>query len=328
MNSRRNFLHHTIFGGLAAGSIDFWQKTAAIFDTPEPAAFPVAIATWGPNVKATAAAWEILSKGGRALDAVEAGARVPEADPKDTSVGYGGFPDRDGNVTLDACIMDEFGMAGSVSFIQNIMHPISVARKVMENTPHVMLAGDGAYRFAISQGFPHENLLTETAKAAWIDWQKESEYKPIINVERHDTIGILAVDQSKRLAGACSTSGAAFKMHGRVGDSPIIGAGMFVDNEVGGAASTGLGEIVLRTLGSFLVVEEMRRGASPQKAVEVAVKRIVRKYPKQAEEAQVGFIAIDKRGRHGAYAIHPGFNYAIYQRMENKVFEAGSLLSK
>lgn len=286
------------------------------------------IATWGPNVTATAAAWEILSEGGRALDAVEAGARVPEANPKDTSVGYGGFPDRDGNVTLDACIMDEFGMAGSVSYLQNIMHPISVARRVMEKTPHVMLSGQGAYEFAISEGFKHENLLTEVAKEALGKWQEKSDYKPIINVERHDTIGILAIDKMERIAGACTTSGAAFKMAGRVGDSPIIGAGMFSDNEVGAAASTGLGEIVLRTLGSFLVVEEMRRGAHPQKAVERAVKRIVRKYPKQCAAAQVGFVAIDKKGRHGGFAIHPGFNYVVYQGTENKVYESRFLLRR
>ena len=328
VNSRRDFLQNTFLGGLAAVSLDFWENMIPIFEPTPGKAFPVAIATWGPNVKATAAAWEVLSKGGRALDAVEAGARIPEADPLDTSVGYGGFPDRDGNVTLDACIMDEFGMAGSVSFIQNIMHPISVARRVMEKTPHVMLVGEGAYRFAIAEGFPHENLLTDVAKKAWIEWSQKSEYKPIINVERHDTIGILAIDQQTRIAGACTTSGAAFKMHGRVGDSPVIGAGMFVDNEVGGAASTGLGEMVLRTLGSFLVVEEMRRGAHPQKAAEIAVKRIVKKYPKQSEEAQVGFIAIDKKGRHGGFAIHPGFNFVVYQNNENKVFEAQSLLSK
>ncbi|MBL7808120.1 MAG: N(4)-(beta-N-acetylglucosaminyl)-L-asparaginase [Saprospiraceae bacterium] len=277
-------------------------------------------------MKANAAAWEILSKGGYALDAVEAGVRIPEADPSDTSVGYGGFPDRDGHVTLDACIMDEKGMAGSVSFLQHIMHPISLARLVMEKTPHVMLVGDGALKFALEQGFKKEQMLTEVAKKAWEDWKIESKYKPVINVERHDTIGMVAIDSSNRIAGACSTSGAAFKMHGRVGDSPIIGAGMFVDNEVGGAASTGLGEMVLRTLGSFLVVEEMRRGAHPQKAAEIAVKRIVQKYPKQSEEAQVGFIAVDKKGRHGAYAIQKGFNYALYQRNENKVYEAGYFL--
>lgn len=327
MNTRRSFLQKTLLGSFAAGTADFWANTLPIFEKPDKDALPLVIATWGPNLKANAAAWELLSKGGYALDAVEAGVRVPEADPLDTSVGYGGFPDRDGHVTLDACIMDENGLAGSVSFLEHIMHPISVARRVMEKTPHVMLVGEGAQQFALSEGFKNENLLTDVARKAWEDWKVESKYKPVINVERHDTIGMVAIDMQNRIAGACSTSGAAFKMHGRVGDSPIIGAGMFVDNEVGGAASTGLGEMVLRTLGSFLVVEEMRRGAHPQKAVETAVKRIVRKYPKQSEEAQVGFIAIDKRGRHGGYAIHPEFNFVLYQRGENKVFEAGSLLS-
>jgi len=277
-------------------------------------------------VKATAAAWEVLSKNGRALDAVEAGVRVPEADPEDTSVGYGGLPDRDGYVTLDACIMDEFGNAGSVSFLEHIMHPISVARRVMEKTPHVMLVGEGALQFALSEGFKKENLLTDNARKAWEEWKVKSEYKPVINVERHDTIGMVALDAQQRIAGACTTSGLAFKMRGRVGDSPIIGAGMFVDNEVGGAAATGLGELVLRTLGSFLVVEEMRRGAHPQKAVETAVKRIARKYSEQVKEAQVGFVALDKKGRHGAFAIHSKFNYVLYQNGENKVMEAGSLL--
>lgn len=313
---------------MAAGSAKFWSKSLSALENPQNGAFPMVIATWGPNLKANAAAWEILSKGGYALDAVEAGVHIPEADPRDTSVGYGGFPDRDGFVTLDACIMDELGNAGSVSFLQHIIHPISVARRVMEKTPHVMLVGEGALQFALSEGFKKENLLTDVARKAWEDWKVEAKYKPVINVERHDTIGMVAIDQSHRIAGACSTSGAAFKMHGRVGDSPIIGAGMFVDNEVGGAASTGLGEMVLRTLGSFLVVEEMRRGIHPQKACETAVKRIVRKYPKQSEEAQVGFIAADKKGRHGAYSIHPGFNFALYQRDVNKVYEAGSFLAK
>jgi len=326
VNSRRKFLHNTLLGGIALSAADVIRGSREILEKSDKNSSPVVIATWGPNTKATAAAWEIISKGGRALDAVEAGARVPEADPEDTSVGYGGFPDRDGNVTLDACIMYELGRAVCVAFIQNIMHPISVARLVMEKTPHVMLVGEGAYRFARAEGFPHENLLTEVARKAWEDWKVRSEYKPVINVERHDTIGIVAVDQHNNISGACSTSGAAFKMHGRVGDSPVIGAGMFVDNEVGGAACTGLGEMVLRTLGSFLVVEEMRRGASPQKAAEAAIKRLVRKYPEQSKVAQVGFVAVDKKGRHGAYAIHKGFNYAIYQDNVNQVFESDYLL--
>ena len=325
MFSRRKFLQNSLLGGLAAGTADFWSKKIEQLAPPEKGTAPVVIATWGPNVKATAAAWEVLARDGAALDAVEAGARVPEADPDDTSVGYGGMPDRDGHVTLDACIMDALGRAGSVSALEHIMHPISVARRVMEATPHVMLVGEGALQFALAEGFQKEDLLTEKARQAWENWKVEARYKPVINVERHDTIGLLALDNQQHIAGACTTSGMAFKMRGRVGDSPIIGAGLFVDDEVGGAACTGLGEIVLRTLGSFLVVEEMRRGKSPQRACEAAIRRIVKKYPEATADAQVGFVALDKKGRHGAFSIHPGFNYALYQHGQNRVFEAGSL---
>jgi N4-(beta-N-acetylglucosaminyl)-L-asparaginase len=327
MSSRRKFLSQSVLGALAASNATFWNNSLQGFGKPPKSALPLVIATWD-NRKATEAAWKILSANGRALDAVEAGARIPEADPKDTSVGYGGFPDRDGHVTLDACIMDEFGMAGSVCFLENIMHPISVARKVMEKTPHVMLVGEGALQFALEEGFQKENLLTDVAKDAWEKWKLKSEYKPVINIERHDTIGILALDAQHRIAGACTTSGMAFKMRGRVGDSPIIGAGMFADNEVGAAACSGLGEILLRTLGCFLVVEEMRRGNSPQKAAEIVIARIVKKYPEQCKDAQVGFVVIDVKGRHGAYSIHPGFNYALYQDGKNLVYEAKSLLDK
>lgn len=315
-------------GGLAVGSSDLWLHPSSLTDLSEDNAFPVVISTWAPNIKANAAAWEVLTSGGYALDAIETGIHVPEADPKDTSVGYGGFPDRDGHVTLDACIMDEKGFAGCVTYLEHIMHPISVARRVMEKTPHVILSGEGALQFALSQGFAKENLLTETAQEALNDWRIESKYQPIINIERHDTIGMLAIDMQRRLCGGCSTSGAAFKMSGRVGDSPVIGAGLFVDNEVGAAACTGLGELVLRTLGSFLVVEEMRRGRHPQKAVETAVKRIIRKYPQQSDVAQIAFVALDRKGRHGAYSIHPGFNYALHQRGENGVVESESYFDK
>jgi len=212
--------------------------------------------------------------------------------------------------------------------LQHIMHPISVARRVMEKTPHVILAGEGALRFALSEGFTKENLLTEKARQAWEEWKVKSEYKPVINIERHDTIGMVALDSKRRIAGACSTSGLAFKMHGRVGDSPIIGAGMFADNDIGAAAATGLGELVLKTLGTFLLVEEMRRGKHPQKAAEAVIRRLARKYPKAAEENQIGYVALDKRGRHGAFSLHPGFNYALFQGGANKVAEAGSLFSK
>lgn len=320
MFSRRQFLHNALLGGAAASL----QAHTYHIMRRKPVV-PVTIATWD-NRKATAAAWQILNADGRALDAVEAGARIPEADPEDHSVGYGGFPDRDGFVTLDACIMDESGNCGSVSFLQHIMHPVSVARRVMEKTPHVMLSGEGALQFALSEGFPKENLLTEVARKAWEEWKVKSLYKPVINFERHDTIGILAIDSAQRVAGACTTSGLAFKMHGRVGDSPIIGAGLYTDREAGGAAATGMGELMLRTLSSFYVVEEMRRGAHPQKAVEMAVRRIVRRYPKDSREWQAGFIAVDKRGRYGAFSIQKGFNYAVYQQNENKLMEAAHLL--
>ncbi len=280
---------------------------------------PLIIATW-KNEKATIAGWNKLMETGKALDGVEAGARIPEADPNDTSVGYGGYPDRDGHVTLDACIMDHLGNAGSVTFLEGIMHPISVARAVMEKTPHVMLSGAGALKFALDQGFKVENLLTETSKKAWEEWKKESKYEPVINIERHDTIGLLGIGKTGEIAGACTTSGLAFKMHGRVGDSPIIGGAVFCDDEVGGACATGLGEFVMKTLGSFLIVELMRQGMSPQKACEEAVMRIVKRY--KYKEFQIGYLALNKKGEYGAYAIQKGFNYTITKNGETQVIES------
>lgn len=285
---------------------------------------PLLISTWN-NRKANEAGWAVLNKKGRALDAVEAAARVPEADPGDTSVGYGGLPDRDGKVTLDACIMDERGRAGSVSFLQHIMHPISVARLVMEKTPHVMLSGEGALRFALANGFKKENLLTDNARQKWEEWKKESKYKPVINIERHDTIGVLAIDAQNNLSGACTTSGLAFKMHGRVGDSPIIGAGLYVDNEVGAAVATGLGETVMRSVSAFLAVELMRQGKTPQQACEEAIRRLVRKTP-EYRELQVGILAISRQGQHGAFGIQPGFNYTLTVDNQTTVTEAASFV--
>ncbi|SMC50592.1 N(4)-(beta-N-acetylglucosaminyl)-L-asparaginase [Moheibacter sediminis] len=277
--------------------------------------YPLVIATW--DVKnATAKAWDVLQKGGSAMDAVEKGCNVEEEDPANSSVGYGGLPDREGKVTLDACIMDEKGNYGSVVFLHNIVNAISVARKVMEKTPHVLLAGKGAEEFALSQGFKSQNLLTENAKKAWEEWKVKSEYKPIINIENHDTIGMLTMDKNGNLSGGCTTSGLAFKMHGRVGDSPIIGSGLFVDNEIGAATATGLGEEVLKTVGSFLVVELMRQGKTPQQACEEAVHRIMKKQPDR-KDFQVGYIAVNKKGEIGAYAIHPGFSYTVYQNGQN-----------
>ncbi len=325
MLSRRNFINKSLVATTAATIIGCKEDKKNNTNSKE--GLPITIATWSPNVKAVDAATEALSKGGTSLDAVEAGAKVPEADPNDTSVGYGGLPDRDGHVTLDACIMDWNSKAGAVTFLEGIMHPISVARRVMEKTPHVMLSGKGALEFALSEGFKQENLLTESSKKAWEEWQIKSEYKPKINVERHDTIGILSIDAKNNISGACTTSGLAYKMHGRVGDSPIIGAGMFVDNEIGGACATGLGELVMRTLGSFLAVELMRQGKTPQEAAEEVVNRIV-KTNINFKEFQVGILTINKKGEHGAYAIQKGFNYAINQdNGKTVVFEAPAYLS-
>ncbi|MEY4177960.1 MAG: hypothetical protein RLY70_1534 [Planctomycetota bacterium] len=273
---------------------------------------PVVISTWRHGLAANAAAWKILAGGGRAFDAVEAGVRESEADPRVTSVGYGGFPDRDGVVTLDACIMDERGNCGAVAALERIKHPISVARRVMEKTPHVMLVGRGALEFAVAQGFPQENLLTEESRKAWEEWKKtrDREFRPKINSENHDTIGMVAIDAQGNLSGACTTSGLAWKLPGRVGDSPIIGAGLYVDNEIGAATATGMGEAVIRAVGSFLVVELMRQGHSPADACRLATERVIAKNPGW-RDLQVGFVAIDKGGRVGAYCIQPGFDYAV-----------------
>ncbi|HMT29042.1 MAG TPA: N(4)-(beta-N-acetylglucosaminyl)-L-asparaginase [Bacteroidia bacterium] len=282
---------------------------------------PIVISTWAHGLVANEAAWEILSKKGRALDAVEHGVNVIELDTSNTSVGGGGLPDRDGRVTLDACIMNEFGDCGSVACLENIGSPIAVARLVMEKTPHVMLVGDGATAFAVEHGFKKEKLLTAQSEKAWKEWLVSSKYKPIINIENHDTIGMLAMDHVGNLSGSCTTSGLAFKMHGRVGDSPIIGAGLYVDNEIGAACATGLGEAVIRQCGSFLVVELMRQGIPPTEACKIAVERIT-KHEKNIDDLQVGFIAMNKNGETGAYAIHPGFNYAKYDSRGNNLIDS------
>ena len=287
---------------------------------------PLVISTWR-NIKANEAAWEVLSGDGRALDAVENGVMVAENDPDDRSVGYGGRPDREGNVTLDACIMDELGNCGSVCALQHIKNPISVARKVMEDTPHIMLAGEGALQFALEKGFTMENLLTEKSRKEWEEWLETSQYRPVINIENHDTIGMLAIDNNGNISGACTTSGMAYKLYGRVGDSPIIGAGMYCDNEVGGAVATGTGELVMKTLGTFLIVELMRNGANPQEAVEEAVHRIIKKTP-DYKDHQVGFLAVDKSGNYGAYSIQPGFNFALHDMQENRVIDSLSYIRK
>jgi N4-(beta-N-acetylglucosaminyl)-L-asparaginase len=221
--------------------------------------------------------------------------------------------------------MDELANIGSVACLEHIKHPISVARAVMEKTPHVMLVGEGALDFALTQGFKKENLLVPDSEKEWKEWLKKSEYSPKANIENHDTIGMIALDANGNLSGACTTSGMAFKMHGRVGDSPIIGAGLYVDNEIGAATATGHGEEVIRIAGAHLVVELMRQGKTPQQACEEAVQRIIKltkSRNKNLADIQVGFIALNKAGEYGSYCIQGGFNYAVYDATGNILIDA------
>ena len=310
MENRRNFLRKSALGTLGVSTViscDSSNKTSS------EAVFPRIISTWNHGLDANKKAWEVLKNGQGGLSAVEEGVKVTEADPNVRSVGLGGYPDRDGIVTLDACIMDKNSNCGSVSYLQNIKHPISVARHVMEDTPHVMLSGSGALDFAISKGFEQENLLTEASKNDWIKWKEKSDYKPVINIENHDTISMLLIDKNRDLYGACTTSGAAWKMHGRVGDSPIIGAGLFLDNEVGAAAATGLGEAIIKTSGSAMVVELMRQGHSPLEACKTIVDRIskIHMNSPEWEYLQVGFIALNKNGEYAGYSLRKGFNFSL-----------------
>lgn len=342
MLNRRRFIQLT---GLSTALLSTQSCAAA----GAAAGGPIVVSTWAPNIKANKAAWDILQKGGRALDAVEAGAMVPEADPTDTSVGYGGLPDRDGRVTVDACVMDEKGNCGSVLCLEDILHPVQVARLVMEQSPHVQLVGEGALQFALSKGFERTNLLTPKAEQAWKEWLKTSKYDPMrtmkdleekiereknkdeamnykwpSDVLNHDTIGMIALDTNGNLSGACSTSGMAFKMKGRVGDSPIIGAGLFVDNEVGAATCTGIGEEIVKICGAHTIVEMMRHGASPEEACKEAVRRIVKNNGDKAKNVQGGFIAINKKGEFGAFSVMKNFSMAVRNNEMEKAIQVKS----
>lgn len=336
--NRRKFLH---LGALTAPFIAAQKSFAAKMDKGNK---PIVVSTWDSGMPVNAEAWKTLSTGGRALDAVEAGAMYIE-DTINCCVGLGGYPDRDGIVTLDSCIMDEHSNCGAVAALERIKHPVSVARKVMEKTPHVLLAGAGAQQFALENGFTLESpSLSADAQKAYADWLKKSEYKPVINIENkksngpaappffedgspnHDTMGLVALDASGNMSGAVTTSGMAFKMHGRVGDSPIIGAGLFVDNEVGAATSSGLGEEVIRICGTHLVVEFMRQGYPPELACKKAVERIVKRNPARAKELQVGFLALNKKGQYGAYAVQKGFVFSVKSDTENRMYDSKFLV--
>ena len=313
---RRDFIRTGAFGLTIPGSLMNADKLKTNNN-------PIIISTWNFGLPANDIAMEVLLKGGNAMDAAEAGARHAEADSKNSSVGFGGLPDEDGHVTLDACVMNSRGNAGSVAFLQNIQHPVSVARKVMEETKHVMLVGEGARQFAISKGFKETNLLTEKSKKEWKAWQKER--RAMTPHETHDTLSVLAQDVKGNLAGACTTSGWAYKMHGRVGDSPIIGAGLYVDNEIGSSAATGLGEEVIKTTGSFLVVELMRQGYSPIDACKEALNRVIKSHNGKPD-FQIGYIALRKDGKVGAACLKWEFEYAIARGKENKLYKVKGLI--
>lgn len=341
MINRRKFIHASVLTSIAG----LLGKKS--WSAPGPVAVkgePVVISTWDAGLAANKAAWEVLSKGGRALDAVEKGVMVTEAS-QSCCVGLGANPDRDGFVTLDACIMDEAFNCGSVAFLERIKHPISVARRVMEKTPHVMLVGSGAQQFAIAEGFPlEEQKLSPEAQKNYDNWLKKSEYKPIINIENkgghggfaparldngewnHDTIGMVAMDANGNLSGSCTTSGMGFKMRGRLGDSPIIGSGLYVDNEVGACTATGQGEDVIRIAGAHTVIELMRQGLSPEAACKKAIERIVKIKKEKAKDIQVAFLALNKKGQIGAFAIHKGFNYAVRNKSMEKLIDAKSIM--
>lgn len=332
---RRKFLH------LSAITAPFAAAKKNFVNAFQPVEMPIVVSTWDSGMAVNAAAWKILSAKGRALDAVEAGARQIE-DTINCCVGLGGYPDRDGIVTLDSCIMDEFSNCGAVAGLEQITHPVSVARKVMEDTPHVLLVGNGAQQFAIEKGFAKEPAtLSENAEKAYKEWLKKNEYKPVINIEKnqkkggpfapaffddgspnHDTMGLVAMDSKGNMSGAVTTSGMAFKIHGRVGDSSVIGAGLFVDNEVGTATSSGVGEEVIRICGTHLVVEFMRQGLSPEMACKKAVERIVKRDRAKAKTLQVGFLALNKKGQYGAYAIQDGFVFSVKSNKENRIHKS------
>lgn len=330
MPDRRKFIKLTALtaGSLAVSrcALSENEKAPGAADqsrSGDKSSMPFVISTWKHGMAANAGAWEVLSAGGDALDAVERGVRVTEADLTNRSVGLGGRPDRDGRVTLDASIMDHDSRCGSVAFLQSIKHPVSVARAVMEHTPHVMLAGEGAYRFALNRGFERVDFevpLPEV-RSAWEKWLDKSEYSPEANIENHDTIGMLAIDSRGRIGGACTTSGMAYKLHGRIGDSPVIGSGLFIDGDVGGATATGMGEAIMRVSGSSAVVELMRAGATPGEACKAIVERILRKHP-ESEKLQVGFIAVDAEGRYGGYSLRDGFNYAFTSEDRNELVDS------
>ncbi|MCU0457342.1 MAG: N(4)-(beta-N-acetylglucosaminyl)-L-asparaginase [Bacteroidales bacterium] len=321
--SRRNFVNATI--GAGAGAMILPVTGGFGLQSLSPVNRPLIITSHANETgqKAMAAGWEILKNGGNAVDAVEKAANIIEVDPEDTSVGYGGLPNEDGVVQLDASFMDgKTYSAGAVACLENIKTPASVAKLVMQRTDHVLLVGKGALDFAKAWGFPEENLLTEKARKIWLRWKeemsptddwgapehlqnlvkKESYWRDFPGIEHHyGTTNVLAIDSNGDIAGCTTTSGLSFKLNGRVGDSPIIGAGLYVDNEVGAAGATGRGEDVIKSCASYYMIMRMKEGRTPQQACEDALKMIIDRYKKVNPDFYPSekFVAINKNGELG-----------------------------
>lgn len=322
--SRRNLMAK---GATIISATQCVKAGSANSDSKKNPSMPLIISTWSFGEAANKEALNVNKNGGSLMDSIEKGINITENDPNNSSVGIGGLPNSDGVVQLDACIMNgpDHG-AGSVMALEGIKNPISVARKVMEKTPHVQLAGSGAKKFAIDEGFVEENILTSKSRKKWNEWRREKTKLPISN-DNHDTIALLMIDSGKNIGGGCSTSGLAYKKPGRVGDSPIIGGGLYVDNEIGAAGATGVGENILRHCCSFMIVEFMRQGFNPTDACKEVIKRAAKIDPK-GMNLDMFFIALNKKGQYGGAGTKKGFQYAVTHRNHSKIYNAFSFTEK
>lgn len=319
---RRDFIK-TVAATAALASVE--GRAAAL----PPDSGPIFLSTWAHGKPANERAAEVFHNGGSLLDAVEKGINVPENDPNVTSVGLGGLPNAEGVVELDAAIMSgTTHRAGSVCSLRMIKSPISVARLVMEKTKHTTLAGDGAFRFALKMGFEPETLLTAQSLQKWQEWKADPHHQSFwLSPANHDTIGMVATDGKGHLVAGCSTSGLAFKIPGRVGDSPLIGCGVYADDNVGAASATGDGDLMTNYCTSISIVHLMARGASPQDACMDLLKHMVKTDP-QNKDAAVAVIAINTRGEIGAGSMNDGFHlkYALWRDGNSQLIESVKLI--
>jgi N4-(beta-N-acetylglucosaminyl)-L-asparaginase len=323
--NRREVLASGTMAGVALGIGQNVAGSELVFDV---AKVPVFVATWPFGKVACEAAIKQIAEGKSGLDAIETGIKLVEGDPKIDSVGLGGIPNAEGEVELDACIMSGPGhLAGSVAGLRTILHPISVARCVMEKTRHVLLVGEGARKFAVAQGFPTTELVTDDQRQNYERWKKERAEKKI-DENNHDTIAMVGVDVKGDVYGGCSTSGLAFKMPGRVGDSPIIGSGLYVDNRVGAAGATGIGENIMRFCGSYMVVDFMRQGLSPQDACKQTIKRISQISGIPISKLDINFVAVNRQGDFGAAGTSAGFKFAVAGNGKSEVLSGLALSEK